>query len=71
MSNVIKFEPKEKMWTLKFICPQVVSVNKTKDDDFAIELNRGAGTAWVPAKTKVEAKRKLHAVIKITEWIDD
>ena len=71
MSNVIKFEPKENMWTLKFICPQVVSVNKTKDYDFAIELNRGAGTAWVPAKTKVEAKRKLHAVIKITEWIDD
>lgn len=71
MTNVIQFETKEKVWALKFTCPEVVSVNKTKDNNFVIELDKGTGTAWVPAKTKIEAKRKLHSVIKITEWIED
>jgi hypothetical protein len=51
-------------------------MNKESDSDIALEIERlspteGIGQAWVPAKNMQEAKKKLHKMIQVTEWLDD
>jgi|TARA_B100000242_G_scaffold24354_1_gene14749 hypothetical protein len=75
--NVIKFpEIKDTVHILKFKVPAVIRMNKESDSDIALEIERlspteGIGQAWVPAKNMQEAKKKLHKMIQVTEWLDD
>ena len=51
-------------------------MSREADSDIALEIERlnpteGIGQAWVPAKNMQEAKKKLHKMIQVTEWIDD
>ena len=70
-SNVVPLTPRTSVYTLNFKCPNVVTMNKTEEDDIVLEMSNGRGTAWVPAKNITEAKNKLHKMMPITEWIDD
>ena len=63
--NVIPFEPKPKVFTVFFTTPPKIKMYKTADCDIALEVTKdpddeiGYGTAWVPAKTRTQARRKL------------
>ena len=46
----------------------------TKNDtnsDIGLEIQNGLGTAYVPATTKDEARRRLHTLLPVIEWIED
>ena len=74
--NIVKFpDIKDRVHVLNFKVPAVISMHKKADSDIALEIRRlneheGIGQAWVPAKNITVAKRKLHDMIKVTEWID-
>ena len=63
--NVIKFEPKQKVYTVFFTTPPKITMTKNADCDIALEVTKdpddeiGYGTAWIPAVSKREAERKL------------
>ncbi|MBK94041.1 MAG: hypothetical protein CMP33_07700 [Rickettsiales bacterium] len=75
--NIVKFpDIKDKVHILKFKVPAVIRMSREADSDIALEIERlnpteGIGQAWVPAKNMQEAKKKLHKMIQVTEWIDD
>lgn len=69
MANVIDITNRLKEYVLHFKCPSVVTLKGSTDIHF--ELGNGEGTAWVKAKTKDEAKQKVHKAISVTEWIND
>ena len=70
--NVIEFKPKEDVFILSFIMPNPTQMNKTGDENITLEAKDGKGHAWIVAKNKTEAKKKLNAMItNITEWLDD
>lgn len=70
--NVIKFEPKRRVYVLEFQTPAQIRMNKTSECDIQLELSRevddllGNGTAWVPALSKTEARRKLLDLLNVT-----
>ena len=76
MSNVIQFPTvKTKVHILKFKCPAIVKMSKEPNNDITLELNRisethSQGTAWIPAVNVTEAKKKLHKLLQVSEWID-
>ena len=72
MSNVIQFpNVKAKVHILKFKCPAIVKMSKEPNNDITLELNRiSEGTAWIPAVNVTEAKKKLHKLLQVSEWID-
>jgi len=52
--------------------PNPTQMNKTGDENITLEAKDGKGHAWIVAKNKTEAKKKLNAMItNITEWLDD
>jgi len=63
--NVIKFEPKQKVYKVFFTTPPKITMSKNAQCDIALEVTKdpddeiGYGTAWIPAVTKREAERKL------------
>lgn len=69
--NVIDFKPKKKVFKLEFRCPPVLEIIKKSGDDVVLEISDGKGVAWVPASSKLDAKKKLHTILKVTEWIND
>lgn len=69
MADIIDITTRLKEYVLHFKCPNVVTLKGSNDIHF--ELGDGEGTAWVKAKSKDEAKQKVHIAISITEWIDD
>jgi hypothetical protein len=68
--DVINIKDFSKVHELHFRCPQVLQINQKNADTIKYEINNGVGKAWVTAKTILEAKRKLHAVLSVTEWLD-
>lgn len=70
--NVIPFIPKRRVYVLEFKTPAQIRMNKTQDCDIELELRRelddllGSGTAWVPAQTQSEARRKLLELLNAT-----
>ena len=76
MSNIIQFPGvKSKVHILKFKCPAIVKMSKEPNNDITLELNRisethSQGTAWVPAVNENEAKKKLHKLLQVSEWLD-
>lgn len=65
MADILKFEAREKVYQLSFTTPPQIRMKKQKGCDIALELSKdphdqlGHGVAWVPAKTKTQAVRKL------------
>jgi|11_taG_2_1085331.scaffolds.fasta_scaffold48637_2 hypothetical protein len=65
MADILKFEAREKVYQLSFTTPPQIRMKKQKGCDIALELFKdpqdqlGYGTAWVPAKTRTQARRKL------------
>ena len=71
MDNVIEFKPKEDIFILGFMMPKVISINKKGDENITLEVKDGMGQAWIVAKNKIEAKKKLtNMITNITEWLD-
>ena len=71
MDNVVEFKRKEDIFILGFIMPEIISINKKGDENITLEAKDGKGHAWVVAKDKTEAKKKLTDMItNITEWLD-
>ena len=51
--------------------PEVINMNKKGDENITLEAKDGKGHAWIVAKNKTEAKKKLTDMItNITEWLD-
>ena len=71
VSNVIEFKVKEEVHVLTFTCPEVIRMNKMPNDNITLEIRDGKGKAWVPAVSRLEAKKKLHKIISILEWTDE
>ena len=69
MADIIDITTRLKEYVLHFECPTVVTLNGSNDIHFA--LGDGKGTAWVKAKSKDEAKQKVHKAISVTEWIEE
>ena len=71
MDNVVEFKRKDDVFILGFMMPEVVNMNKKGDENITLEAKDGKGHAWVVAKDKTEAKKKLTDMItNITEWLD-
>jgi hypothetical protein len=72
MNNIIEFKPKkDNIYILSFVMPDVITMNKTGNENITLEAKNGKGHAYVIAENRTEAKEKLLAMIpSITEWID-
>ena len=71
MDNVVEFKRKDDVFILGFMMPEIISINKKGDENITLEAKDGKGHAWVVAKNKTEAKKKLTDMItNITEWLD-
>ena len=71
MDNVVEFKRKDDVFIIGFMMPEVISINKKGDENITLEAKDGKGHAWVVAKNKTEAKKKLTDMItNITEWLD-
>ena len=72
MSNVIKFPARTKVYSLSFKITEVFHMTKNDtNSDIGLEIQNGIGTAYVPATTKDEARRRLHTLLPVIEWIED
>ena len=71
MDNVVEFKRKDDVFILGFMMPEVINMNKKGDENITLEAKDGKGHAWIVAKNKTEAKKKLTDMItNITEWLD-
>jgi hypothetical protein len=71
MDNVVEFKRKDDVFILGFMMPEIISINKKGDENITLEAKDGKAHAWVVAKNKIEAKKKLTDMItNITEWLD-
>ena len=51
-----------------FTAPNPLKMNKVGGENIALEINKGVGTAWVPANNKRQAQDKLTNMIEVTEF---
>ena len=71
MNNVVEFKRRDDVFIIGFMMPEVINMNKKGDENITLEAKDGKGHAWVVAKDKTEAKKKLTDMItNITEWLD-
>ena len=71
MDNVIEFKRRDDVFIIGFMMPEVINMNKKGDENITLEAKDGKAHAWVVAKDKTEAKKKLTDMItNITEWLD-
>jgi hypothetical protein len=71
MDNVIEFKRRDDVFIIGFMMPEVINMNKKGDENITLEAKDGKGHAWIVAKNKTEAKKKLTDMItNITEWLD-
>jgi hypothetical protein len=71
MDNVIEFKRRDDVFIIGFMMPEVININKKGDENITLEAKDGKGHAWIVAKNKTEAKKKLTDMItNITEWLD-
>ena len=75
MDNVIKFQPKETVYHLKFTAPSPLKMTKVGGENIALEINKvdeehGFGNAWVPAPNEEVARTRLNKMIEILEWVE-
>ena len=36
-----------------------------------LEVHQNKGTAWVPALNKNEARKRLHSMMSVLEWVEE
>jgi hypothetical protein len=71
MNNVVEFKRRDDVFIIGFMMPEVINMNKKGDENITLEAKDGKGHAWIVAKNKTEAKKKLTDMItNITEWLD-
>ena len=68
MAEIIEFTPKQTVFVLNFTAPNPLKMNKVGGENIALEINKGVGTAWVPANNKRQAQDKLTNMIEVTEF---
>ena len=40
-------------------------------DDIMLEVQQNKGTAWVPALNLNEARKRLHSMMTVLEWVEE
>ena len=72
MTNVVEFKKKKEVYVLKFKTANVIKFTKNEEhDDIMLEVQQNKGTAWVPALNLNEARRRLHSMMTVLEWVEE
>ena len=72
MTNVVEFKKKKEVYVLKFKTANVIKFTKNEEhDDIMLEVQQNKGTAWVPALNLNEARKRLHSMITVLEWVEE
>ena len=72
MTNVIPFIKKKEVYVLKFKTTNVIKFSKRDEhNDIMLEMQKNKGTAWVPALNLNEARKRLHTMMNVLEWVEE
>ena len=72
MTNVVEFKKKKEVYVLKFKTSNVIKFTKNEEhDDIMLEVQQNKGTAWVPALNLNEARKRLHSMMTVLEWVEE
>ena len=72
MTNVIPFKKKKEVYVLKFKTTNVIKFSKRDEhNDIMLEMQKNKGTAWVPALNLNEARKRLHTMMSVLEWVEE
>lgn len=72
MTNVVEFKKKKEVYVLKFKTPNVITFTKREEhEDIMLEMQQNKGTAWVPALNLNEARKRLHSMMTVSEWVEE
>ena len=72
MNNVIPFKKKKEVFVLKFKTADVIKFSKRKEhNDIMLEMQQNKGTAWVPALNLNDARKRLHTMMNVLEWVEE
>ena len=72
MTNVVEFKKKKEVYVLKFKTANVIKFTKNEEhDDIMLEVEQNKGTAWVPALNLNEARKRLHSMMTVLEWVEE
>ena len=72
MTNVIPFKKKKEVYVLKFKTTNVIKFSKRDaHNDIMLEMQKNKGTAWVPALNLNEARKRLHTMMNVLEWVEE
>ena len=72
MTNVIPFKKKKEVFVLKFKTADVIQFSKRDEHkDIMLEMQQNKGTAWVPALNLNDARKRLHTMMNILEWVEE
>lgn len=70
MAEIIEFKPKETVFILNFTAPNPLKMTRNGTENIALQIQKGVGTAWVPATNKKQAQSKLTDMIEIIAFTD-
>ena len=72
MTNVIPFKKKKEVYVLKFKTTNVIKFSKRDEhNDIMLEMQQNKCTAWVPALNLNEARKRLHTMMNVLEWVEE
>lgn len=72
MTNVVEFKKKKEVYVLKFKTADVIKFTKREEHkDIMLEMQQNKGTAWVPALNLNEARKRLHTMMNVLEWVEE
>ena len=72
LTNVIPFKKKKEVYVLKFKTTNVIKFSKRDEhNDIMLEMQKNKGTAWVPALNLNEARKRLHTMMNVLEWVEE
>ncbi|MAV94186.1 MAG: hypothetical protein CMA31_00690 [Euryarchaeota archaeon] len=72
MTNVVQFKKNKEVFVLKFKTQDVIRFTKRDEHhDIMLEVHQNKGTAWVPALNKNEARKRLHSMMSVLEWVEE
>ena len=72
MTNVIPFKKKKEVFVLKFKTADVIQFSKRDEHkDIMLEMQQNKGTAWVPALNLNDARKRLHTMMNVLEWVEE
>ena len=72
MTNVVEFKKKKEVYVLKFKTANVIKFTKNEEhDDIMLEVQQNKGTAWVPALNLNEARKRLHSMMTVLDWVEE